>query len=47
MSFVKVGHGKDKVTLGRGHTKETGNRNFREMSPISSRQPVSRLAGAH
>jgi hypothetical protein len=33
--------------LGRGHTKETGNRNFREISPIWSRQLVSRLAGAH
>jgi hypothetical protein len=33
--------------LGREHTKETGNRNFRETSPISSRQLVSSLAGAH
>jgi hypothetical protein len=37
--------------LGRGHTMETGqlqrNRNFREMSPISSMQLVSRLVSAH
>jgi hypothetical protein len=33
--------------LGRGQTEETGNRNFRETSPISSRQLVPRLAGAH
>jgi hypothetical protein len=35
------------ILLRRGHTKETGNHNFQEKSPISSRQLVSRLAGAH
>jgi hypothetical protein len=31
----------------RGRTRETGNSNFQEMLPISNRQLVSGLAGAH